>query len=140
MWSQLDSGGVSLIAAFLSRARMRACACGYGTPLQHLWARASLGMVETKAPACTLQLHPHIVAQGVVAQAKAQLLTLSLELKYTNSTNATISGLADQIAAAPQEALIMCGLASESADMVRAIDARRKPLKSIVMTGGAYAR
>ncbi|KAG2448437.1 hypothetical protein HYH02_006329 [Chlamydomonas schloesseri] len=78
--------------------------------------------------------------QGVIAQAKSQLLTVTLELKYSNGTNATLSALADQITAAPEEALIMCGLASESSDMIRAIDARRKPLKSIVMTGGAYTR
>ncbi|GLC59944.1 hypothetical protein PLESTB_001556600 [Pleodorina starrii] len=89
--------------------------------------------------------------QGVVASAKAQLLSVSLELRYSAAaeidgsgssavSNATLAKLMDQLAASPAEALIMCGLQEESAAAALMVHERRKPLKAIVFTGGPYDR
>jgi hypothetical protein len=80
------------------------------------------------------------MCEGVVSQAKATLLTVSLEVHYSNSSNATIAGVMDQVAASPVEALIMCGLAVESTVAADMLHQRRKPLKAIVFTSGPYDR
>ncbi|GFR39733.1 hypothetical protein Agub_g215 [Astrephomene gubernaculifera] len=78
--------------------------------------------------------------QGVIAQAKAQLLTVVLEVPYDHSSNTALASNVDKLAASTAEALVMCGLAEESSATVQLIDKRQKPLKAIVFTGGAYKR
>ncbi|KXZ55131.1 hypothetical protein GPECTOR_3g282 [Gonium pectorale] len=85
-------------------------------------------------------LELNTACQNAVEWANQQLLTVSLEMPYSNSTNATLSAIADRLASSSAEALIMCGLKGESSDMAWLIDQRRKPLKAIVFLGGAYTR
>ncbi len=80
------------------------------------------------------------LAQGVVNNAKSQLLNVVMDLPYTNGTNASIASMVDQIKASPAEAVIVCGLGTESMIMAQTIDAQSVPLKSIVITNGAYSR
>ncbi|PNH08685.1 hypothetical protein TSOC_004720, partial [Tetrabaena socialis] len=75
--------------------------------------------------------------QGVIAQASAQLLSVTLEIKYTNSS--VLGNLVGQLAASQAEALVFCGLSSESSTVAGLIAVQRKPLKAIVL-GGAYSR
>lgn len=84
--------------------------------------------------------------EGIVAQAKSQLLTIMLELKYVGSNDtgvalsSRLAALMDTLNDSPVEALVMCGLQAEASEMARMIDQRRKPLKAIVFSNGPYAR
>ncbi|EFJ40756.1 hypothetical protein VOLCADRAFT_99335 [Volvox carteri f. nagariensis] len=87
--------------------------------------------------------------EGVVSQAQTQLLTVVLELHYSDSSGGSntttspdqqLAALMDTLADSSAEALIMCALQDESNTAATMIDQRRKPLKAIVFMGGAYNR
>lgn len=92
---------------------------------------------------------------GAIAQARTQLLTLSLDLPYmpangsaaANSSTTAKSNTTDPLEVIVQklmdsdaEALIFCGTGNESAAMAALIDRYRRPLKAIVFTNGAFTR
>ena len=78
--------------------------------------------------------------QGVIANARQQLLTVAVDLPFTNATNASIAAMVAQVDASPAEALIFCGLSSESLITAQTINDQKVPLKALVMANGAYSR
>lgn len=89
---------------------------------------------------------------GAIAQARTQLLTLSLDLPYlpangsatapiaNSNTTDPLEAIVQKLMDSDAEALIFCGTGNESGAMAALIDRYRRPLKAIVFTNGAFTR